>query len=194
MTYEEILTRAFKYKDFVYWYGGKGQKCTEQLLQTLASQNPSVWTQRYKEKARRDIAAGKSCIDCSGLVCKAYGIQSMGSYFIHDTFKKLKPEEATAGMVLWKPGHVAIVVDENYIIEAKGIDYDVCVSKRENNSFKAGLYLEGYTYDRHYAKGWHTDNLGTWYAYGEHQGCYYKDCLAYIEGKPYYFDRGGYVV
>lgn len=194
MNYIDVLNRAFSCLEYVYWYGGKGQKCTQQLLNTLAKQNPGTYSTTYINKAKKDITNGKTCIDCSGLVCKAYNISNIGSYQIHDTFKKINTKDASAGMVLWKPGHVALVVDDDYIIEAKGIDYDVLVSKRVNNNFNTGLYLEGVSYNKEYSKGWHTDEVGKWYAWGEHKGCYFRNCYTIIDGKGYYFDDGGYLI
>lgn len=194
MTGREILEEAFKWKECVYWYGGKGQKCTESLLQTLATQNPNTYTRTYIEKARKDIAAGKTCIDCSGLVCKAYKYPMLGSYQLEEKLEHINAEQALPGMVLWKPGHVALVLDDRYILEAKGIDFDIIISKRNNSAFKCGLFDKYNEYQKTYEKGWHKDAEGLWYAWGEFKGCYYHDIYQVIDGVGYYFNSGGYVV
>lgn len=194
MTSNDIIQNAFKYRNYVYWYGGKGLKCTTSLLYALKNLYPSIYTSSYIKKCENDIKNNKYCIDCSGLICLAYGIPHIGSSQLCATFKKCKPEEAKPGMVLWRRGHVALVLDENYIIEAKGIDYDVIVSNRINSNFTYGLYLEGINYLYNYSKGWHTDEKGTWYAYGNQKGCYYKNVTLEIDGKPYTFNDEGYIL
>lgn len=194
MTGREILERAFTFKDYVYWYGGKGQLCTEQLLNQLAKQNPGIYTESYKKKARKDIMNGKKCIDCSGLICEAYGISHIGSSQIKDEFITCDINKALPGYVVWRPGHVGILIDEGHTIEAKGIDYDVSVFDFRPKDWKLSLFLPNVEYERTYSKGWHTDDVGRWYAYGEYTGCYYKNCLKKIDGMWYYFNSDGYVV
>lgn len=194
MTGRDILCEAFKYTDYVYWYGGKDNKCTYKLLQGLYSAYPNIYTSSYIAKCKKDIQAGKRCIDCSGLVCKAYKYAHIGSSQIKDKMHKLKPSQALPGMVLWRQGHVAIVIDSEHIIEAKGVDYDVAISKRNNSAFTFALYDPSVDYVKEYEKGWHSDNIGKWYAWGEFKGCYWHDCLKKIDDKYWYFDSEGYVV
>lgn len=193
MNSNEIIKNAFKYKHYVYWYGGKGQKCTQNLLNTLSSLYPHIYTKTYINKCKIDVQKSKYCIDCSGLVCRAYEIKDLGSSQLKDKYKKLPVKEAKAGMMLWKKGHIAICLGNNYIIEAKGIDYDVKISKYKDTDFTYALYAYDVEYIYEYSKGWHTDTVGTWYAYGTQKGCYYKNCCKEIDGKFYYFDENGYI-
>lgn len=105
---------------YVYWYGGKGQKCSSSLLASLSSLYPSIYTYSYKAKCRRDIIAGKYCIDCSGLVSKVYGWSALGTWGIKNrngvsTWKKT-PQN---GMIVWRSGHCGIYYNGK-ILEARG--------------------------------------------------------------------------
>lgn len=124
MTGYDIVRKAMELKGMVYWYGGKRQKCTQELADRLQKENPNVWDTAYMKKAEKDIENFKYCCDCSGLVCYAYGIPDIGSYAIRDRYKvwtgKPKP-----GMIAWKPGHVGIIKTcSGKVIEMRGIDYD----------------------------------------------------------------------
>lgn len=178
-----IIKNAFKYKNYVYWYGGKGQRCTQILLNTLSSMYPNIYTKNYIQKCKVDILQNLFCIDCSGLVCRAYNIKDLGSSQLKDKYKMLPVKEAKAGMMLWKKGHIAICLGNNFMIEAKGVDYDVKISKYSDSDFICALYSEDVDYIWEYSKGWHTDSIGTWYAYGTQKGCYYKNVCTEIDGK-----------
>ena len=120
----DIVNRARELKGMVYWYGGKRQKCTQELANALARENTKVWDAAYMRKAKLDIANGKYCCDCSGLVCHAYRIGDIGSYAIKDRFKVWKGKPRP-GMIAWKPGHVGIIETcSGKVIEMRGIDYD----------------------------------------------------------------------
>lgn len=193
LTNNGVIKNVFKYKDFVYWFGGKGQKCTQSLLNTLSNLYPNIYTKIYINKCKEDIKKGKYCIDCSGLVCKAYEIKDLGSYQLMEKYKKIPVKECKSGMILWRKGHVAIALDNNFMIEAKGIDYDVKISKYKDTDFIYALYTDDVDYIWEYSVGWHTDEKGKWYAYGNQIGCYYKNTCKEIEGKYYYFDEDGYI-
>lgn len=196
MNSNEIIKNAFKYKDYVYWYGGKAQKCTQNLLNILSSLYPNIYTQTYINKCKIDIQKGHYCIDCSALVCRAYNINDLGSYQLMEKYKKIPVKEAKPGMMLWKKGHISICLGNNYMIEAKGIDYDVLISKYKYSDFVYCLYSEDvdYIYEYEYDTGWHQDATGWWYAYGNQKGCYYKNVTLEIEGKPYTFNEEGYIL
>lgn len=147
MTGEDIIKKALKYKNYVYWYGGKGQKCTTVLLNTLKSLYPSTYTTNYVNKCKKDISAGKYCIDCSGLVCRAYGIKDIGTYQMA-TDKRFKEWEGTPlnGMIVWKWGHVGLYYNGK-VVEARGIDYDVTTNRTYKKSdWNRIFYFDGVDY------------------------------------------------
>lgn len=122
----DIVNRARELKNYVYQYGGKRQKCTQKLADVLQRENPGVQNAAYMKKAQEDIKNGKSCCDCSGLVCYAYGIKDIGSYQLRNKYK-VQEGKPRPGMIAQKPGHVAIIETcSGKIIEMRGIDYDYC--------------------------------------------------------------------
>lgn len=124
MTGHDIVNRAMELKDYKYWYGGKRQKATKALADTLQKQNPGVWTTSYRAKADADIKAGAMVCDCSGLVCYAYNISDIGSSAIRNKFKVWEGTPRP-GMIAWKSGHVGIIKTcSGKVIEMRGIDYD----------------------------------------------------------------------
>lgn len=127
MTGAQVIKNALKYKNYVYWYGGKGDKCTKALLDRLASAYPNVYTASYKNKCLVDIKNGKYCIDCSGLVCKAYGISDIGTYSFPKAFKEWTGTPKN-GMIVWTWTHTGIY-NNGKVIEARGVDYDVTTSR-----------------------------------------------------------------
>lgn len=149
MTGNQIVNKALTYTkgDYVYWYGGKGEKCTEQLLAQLYKLYPRIYTASYRKACRADIAAGKRCIDCSGLVCKAYGIADEGTY---QMAKDSRLYEYTGvpknGMILWTWTHCGIY-DNGKVIEARGKNYGVTVTRDFKPSQWQRTYgMKGVTY------------------------------------------------
>lgn len=121
MTSKEIIKRAKKYTHsalYVYWFGGKDERCTQNLLNTLSSLYPKIYTPAYIAACKTDIRSGKKCIDCSGLVCAAYNKPMVGTSQFYKTFKEWRntPKD---GMIVWTKNHCGIY-NEGKIIEARG--------------------------------------------------------------------------
>lgn len=150
LTGKEIATKAASYLTdrYCYWYGGKGQKCTEALLNNFSALYPSIYTEGYKKKCREDIAAGKYCIDCSGLVCKAYRISDIGTYQMA-TDSRFKEWEKTPknGMIVWRWTHCGIYYN-GLVIEARGKNYGITAERKYNaEDWQRVLYMPSVTYD-----------------------------------------------
>lgn len=164
-----ILSRAHSLKSYVYWYGGKRTRCTDALLQRLSKAYPNIYTASYIAKCKADIKAGKSCCDCSGLVCYAYGISDIGSSQMLAFFKKWdkKPKN---GMILYKKGHVGIY-ENGRILEMRGVDYDYQSSRTyKSQDWLFILYSPEVDYDTptvhsikpDYAQSFDTELTGTY--------------------------------
>lgn len=196
-TARELLENIdrFRIQGMKYWYGGKGEVATKTLANSLRAQNPSVWTDAYYEDAICDIDGETRVCDCSGYVCIVYEIPHIGSYAIRDKFKVWsgKPKR---GMIAWRPGHVGIIIDDNgTMAEMRSLKYDY----KENRTYKEAamqkiLYSESIDYDSVQSVGWHKDNEGWWYAYGNKQGQYLSDELAGIGSRIFAFNKDGYLV
>lgn len=200
-TSAEILNWIDNHKKYVYWYGGKRQKCSKALAELLQKQNPKVWTESYKEKAMADVAAGAFCCDCSGFVCGAYNIADKGTAQFSSVFVEYAGEPK-AGMVAWKRGHCGIFLADGWnapIAEMRGIDYDYCETRTYKTAGFAKVYnMDGVMYMGNDDEniGWHKDATGWWYRHkkGKGESTYHHDCFRVINGHVYCFDSDGYIV
>ena len=79
------------------------------------------------------LTSKSKAFDCSGLICHILvkiGIENPGFDIIADELAKRYPRRAVIrpGVLLHRPGHIAIYIGNNYLIEAKGRVWGVCVS------------------------------------------------------------------
>lgn len=158
MTGQDVINNAFAMSDYVYWYGGSGQKCTTALLNSLARLYPNIYTKTYKDKCRQDIANGKTCIDCSGFVCKASGLPHYSTYAMAtaNAFYEGSLYSPKNGAIVWTWTHCGIYYDGKVIegvqnarvIEARGIDSDIKSDRVFNAAnWQRLYYVAGIDYD-----------------------------------------------
>lgn len=135
-----IVTRAMSLSNYKYWYGGKGQIANLELANSLRNglYTRKVWTQAYYNEAILDIDGTTRVGDCSFLVCYAYDVRMIGSTQIVQQYRVWNgvPQD---GMILWRPGHVAIYGSGN-AIQLKGLRYDFQVIPIENDRYQRVLY------------------------------------------------------
>ena len=197
-----ILEWVAQHRTFVYWYGGKRDKCTKALADALKRENPSVWTEFYYKEALKDVAAGYKCCDCSGFVCGAYSHPDIGTSAMQKAFS-VWSGAPRAGMIAWKRGHCGIFLRDGWdspIAEMRGLVYDF----QCNRTFKtAGFTKVLYSKDVDYGRfddgtlvGWHVDSIGYWYRHTKGTGpsTYFHDTVQNICGHVYAFSHEGYVV
>lgn len=116
----------------VYAYGFKYETITKAKVESLASQYPSVYTASIKNLVLGKV--GKTGIDCSGYVCRAFGLSNIGSSQLMakmtNQYKVSDASKIKNGMIIWRQGHIALLeVDETgipWVLEAKGTSYDLC--------------------------------------------------------------------
>ena len=132
---------------WVYWYGTYGKRCTEKLYNSKKKQYPAHYTASREAGYKKDIAAGKRCADCVGLIksffwtggkfdtepvyksngCPDKSANGMIAYCSETGPIKSLPEEP--GLVVWKDGHIGVYIGGGYTIEMRGFAYD-CVKRR----------------------------------------------------------------
>ena len=139
MTGNDIIKNALLYKNCVYWYGAKGEQCTYKLLNILSALYPGIYTTTYKQKCMADIRNGECAIDCSGLVCRAYGISNMSTYDMPKHFTEYTGPVKN-GMIVWKQEHVGLYYN-GMVLEARGIDYDVTDTRTYKKSDWERIYI-----------------------------------------------------
>ena len=140
MTGNDIIKNALRCGNYVYWYGAKGEECTYKLLNTLSALYPGIYTTTYKQKCMADIRNGKNAIDCSGLVCLAYGISNISTYEMPKHFTEYTGPIKN-GMIVWRRNHVGLYYN-GVVIEARGIDYDVTANRIYKKSDWERIYIK----------------------------------------------------
>ena len=137
----EYCEKVYK-TGWVYWYGTYGQKCSESLYNSKSKQYPSHYTSARAAAYKRDIAAGKTCADCVGMIksffwtggqfgsVPKYGTNGCPDVSANGMINKcsetgpIKTIPNEPGLVTWKPGHIGVYIGDGYTIEMKGFDYD----------------------------------------------------------------------
>lgn len=132
---------------WVYWYGTCGYECTTSLYKRKKEQYPSHYTDGRKSGYKADIAAGKMCADCVGLIksffwkggdlngTNKYGANNCPDRSANGMFSLCKETGEIdtipdiPGLVVWRDGHIGVYVGDGYTIELKGFAYD-CVKKK----------------------------------------------------------------
>lgn len=149
----EYCQKVYEAK-WVYWYGTYGQKCSESLYNSKKKQYASHYTSDRTSAYKKDIADGKRCADCVGLI-KSYfwsggDINTLPKYGTNhcpdvsangmlDLCKQKGdisaiPDEP--GLVVWRSGHIGVYVGNGYTIELKGFDYDCKKNKLSAGTWK----------------------------------------------------------
>lgn len=134
----EIIARARSLSQVKYWYGGSGQVANINLANSLRSSYPSIWTQKYYNEAIQDIAGGYRVGDCSYLVCYAYDIGRTSSTYLEQKYPAYQGT-GLPGMILWRPGHVAIT-DGTYSIQLQGLKTDYVERPLSEDKYSKVLY------------------------------------------------------
>lgn len=133
-----------------YIWGGQGEKLkTLTVLKLCEMETSAENAQRvieYVYKNRVNFDNKTKVYDCSGLVCKALeyaGIVKSGfdttANELYLKFDKVPIGNRRRGDLIYKfnkamiATHVGIVYGESYVIEAKGRDYGVVMSKIDNS-------------------------------------------------------------
>lgn len=132
---------------WVYWYGTYGNECTQSRYESKAKQYPSHYTSSRKAAYMKDIAEGRTCADCCGLIkaffwmggdvnatpkyasnsCPDKGADSM--FALCKETGPISTIPDIPGIVVWKPGHIGTYVGNGDTVEMKGFNYD-CVKAK----------------------------------------------------------------
>ena len=141
-----------------YWYGTFGLKATTSLYNSKKGQYPSHYTAARAAQYKQDIAAGRWCCDCIGLikwffwaggehggnggafgdntrpaVYKANGFPDISANMcIQSHCDKTGPISTipdVPGLVVWSSGHIGVYIGNGWVIEARGFNYGVVKTK-----------------------------------------------------------------
>ena len=138
---------------WVYWYGTYGQKCSESLYNSKKKQYAEHYTSSRTSAYMKDIADGKRCSDCVGLIksyfwsggdintIPKYGTNHCPDVSANGMLNQCSqtgdistiPDEP--GLVVWRSGHIGVYVGNGYTVELKGFDYDCQKNKLSSGSW-----------------------------------------------------------
>ncbi|MGI6773434.1 MAG: dockerin type I domain-containing protein [Acutalibacteraceae bacterium] len=147
-----------------YWYGTFGQTASESLLQQKKAQYPKHYADSRLKKMRSHF--GRQVFDCVGLI-KGY-VWEQGGKIIYDPAQDVSADAMylrctekgdintmpeIKGLLVFKKGHTGVYIGDGRVVEAKGFDYGVVISKLSGSGFTVWgkcpfiTYLEKYDVD-----------------------------------------------
>ena len=132
---------------WVYWYGTYGNPCTEKLYSGKKKQYPSHYTESRKSGYMKDIAEGRTCADCVGMIKSFFW--TGGEFGAKPVYKSNNCPDVSAngmiglcketgplstipdvpGVVVWKDGHIGVYIGGGTTVEMRGFACD-CVRRR----------------------------------------------------------------
>ena len=144
-----------------YWYGTCCYACTAALLASKSRQYPSAYTESRMSRYKADIAAGKKCADCIGLI-KGYLWTREDGKLVYQldgrpdkgangmfTAAKIKGTIDTLpevpGLLLYHEGHTGVYIGDGWAVEAQGFSVGIIktqVSKRNWTHWYACPYMD----------------------------------------------------
>ena len=127
-----------------YMKGVNGQVVTEALIQYKKTQYPKTYTPTYVAKCRTFI--GKRAYDCTAISDVYCGVDfDQDGWFARATETgKLNYDPAKGaiqkipeivGLHVHKPGHMGIYIGNGLVVEARGIDYGVVITRIESRGW-----------------------------------------------------------
>ena len=118
---KEALYMHVHKDEYAYFYGAKGQKLTDAVMEALWEAEPEYF-KRYDEKQKKAIfkySRNKTGYDCSGFIGKITGCNTYsGAIWSRCSKKTADLYAGPAASILWKPGHVALDIGYGFGIEA----------------------------------------------------------------------------
>lgn len=149
-----LATHAIAHLGKAYMYGYTGT-VTEAIIQEKKKQYPSVYTDSYIARTRRNI--GRWATDCSGLVDLYLGVDLSADGYYQQATKRgsisLIPANIV-GLLVFKVNetsgvvsHVGVYMGDGTIVEAKGVDYGVVRTNLSDGGWKYYGYCHLLTYD-----------------------------------------------
>lgn len=134
-----------------YWFGCCCYPCTKSLLARKAQQYPTHYRESRMARYKADIAAGRKCADCVGLVkgyywtredgSQKYGLDGRPDKGANGMFSASKVNGPIStlpeipGLLLYSPGHCGVYIGDGYAIEARGFDYGIVKTKVSQRSW-----------------------------------------------------------
>ena len=146
INYDELCEFAKSKIGTPYVYGAKGTVMTRGQIQSLQNQygKGCVWDSDLNK-------AGQVCVDCSGLISWATGIQRGSLQYKNTAIEVIPISQRTNdmyGYAVWMNGHIGIYLGNDTYIAADGSNYGVRIANLSQNKFTHLLKLCDVDYTR----------------------------------------------
>ena len=127
---------------WVYWYGTYGKRCGQGLYESKRKQYPGHYTSDRTSGYMKDIAAGRRCADCVGMIKSFFwtggqfdtepkyvvngcpDVNANGMLRLCERTGPITTMPDIPGLVVWKDGHIGVYVGDGCTVEMKGFAYD----------------------------------------------------------------------
>ena len=108
MTYYEVIKNAMQIyydrENYAYFYGAKGQRLTDSVMDALIACEPEYFKKRYNPlqlKQIKDFSRNRIGLDCSGFVNACTGQKNYSTGYYTDTLNKTTPINGKEGSLLY---------------------------------------------------------------------------------------------
>lgn len=122
-TWDQVIKDALYmhvHKDeYAYFYGAKGQKLTDAVMNALWDAEPEYF-RRYTEAEKKKIfkySRNKTGYDCSGFIAAVTGCNTYSGAIWSRCTRKTTPFLGPAASILWRPGHVGLDIGYGYYLQ-----------------------------------------------------------------------------
>ncbi len=141
-----------------YWYGTFGQLATAKLYENRRKAYP-----RYYRAKNFPQQYGQKVHDCIGLVKGYFWTDDADS--THYTYKKIFPDVSAdmqynrskrkgnmdtlpevPGVLVFMPGHVGVYIGDGWVIEARGHDYGVVMTRLSERNWCHWAFIDELQY------------------------------------------------
>jgi LysM repeat protein len=162
-----------------YVLGGQGELYTEELAKRWANARRSGKTAAYFLKsAKQWYSPPRRIVDCSGLIVQAirtvipdYADRSANIFKAQFTKSgDIRKIPETAGLAVWKSGHIGIYLGGGKVCESRGVAYGVVISDLKTQKWTHYGRLKGVEYDDTYVVFKKEQNLVTYEIYTVKKG------------------------
>lgn len=142
-----------------YVLGGQGELYTEELAKKWGSIKRSGKTSVYfLTSAKQWYTPPRRIVDCSGLIVQAFRTQipDFGDRSANTFKAQFTKSDAigaipeTAGLAVWKDGHIGIYLGNGKVCECRGVAYGVVISDIGTQKWTHYGRLKGMEYDDTY--------------------------------------------
>ena len=150
---------AYHKERWGYILGGQGELYTEELAKKWASSKRSGKSSVYfMTSAKQWYSPPRRIVDCSGLIVQAFRVQN--PYYGDRSANTFKTQFVkmgligaipdTAGLAVWKDGHIGIYLGDGKVCESRGVAYGVVISDLKTQKWTHFGKLRGVEYDDTY--------------------------------------------